>query len=388
MKQQPSFGMKMNNQNQSVIDNKNTSQNLTLVHLNALRNKCNLTTNIANINKTKAISFKGIGEWKKWMDKNPLVKSLVDLQKYTALGTVTAAISGKHLGLVSESILINCKATKDASCNNYKEYSIKEYLDLSPSTGLLISAIIEQADEYIRTKANTIGASSTFATGNLIIGALAKLGTQLTESAKTRAIIAATLIESYGGFIIAYLENRRHKGDDGSSGGGCGSYDCPTGPSVVADKKFFSYIYKKHREYPNLRNRGHEHFLHVSQILDSEGFDTDFDDINEFFENLDMEKLKKYHKVYEHYMEEYVPKEMDINKTYSVKLDKKDKRISIYDEIEDDDRFYVYDLPAELLNTISEEVEEPIYSYKSSYSYTPSYSYRNNQNRRGGMMLC
>ena len=60
----------------------------------------------------------------------------------------------------------------------------------------------------------------------------------------------------------------------------------------------------------------------------------------------------------------------------------------IYDEIEDDDRFYVYDLPAELLNTISEEVEEPIYSYKSSYSYTPSYSYRNNQNRRGGMMLC
>ena len=87
-------------------------------------------------------------------------------------------------------------------------------------------------------------------------------------------------------------------------------------------------------------------------------------------------------------MEEYIPKEMDINKTYSVKLDKKDKRISIYDEIEDDDRFYVYDLPAELLNTISEEVEEPIYSYKSSYSYTPSYSYRNNQNRRGGMMLC
>ena len=392
-----SFGMKMNKQKQSAMDNKNISQNLTSLPINVLRNKYNLQINTINLNKVKSISFGGIEDWKKWTDKNPLFKSLVDLQKYTALGAVTAAL-GKHLGLVSGSILTNCNATKNSSCNNYKEYSLKEYLNLSPSTELLISAIIECADEYIRNKANIVGAGTTFATGNIIIGMLTKFGMQLTESAKIRAITAVTLIESYGGIIIAYLENRRHKNGGDSSGVG-GSYDSPAEP-VMADRKFFAYIYKMCRQYPHLRNRGHEHFLHVSQILDSEGFDTDFDDIDNFFENIDMDKLKKYHKVYESYMEEYIPKKMDINETYSIKLEKKDKRICIYDEIECEDVFYVKNLPIELLNTISEEVveeekEEEAILNVTSYSYTPlhlntnSYSYNRYGLKNGdGMMLC
>ncbi len=248
-----SFGMKMNKQKQSAMDSKNISQNLTSLPINVLRNKYNLQINTINLNKVKSISFGGIEDWKKWTDKNPLFKSLVDLQKYTALGTVTAAL-GKHLGLVSGSILTNCNATK-------------------------------------------------------------------------------------------------------------------------------------------------KHFLHISQILDSEGFDTDFDDIDNFFENIDMDKLKKYHKVYESYMEEYIPKKMDINETYSIKLEKKDKRICIYDEIECEDVFYVKNLPIELLNTISEEVEEEEKEEAIlnviSYSYTPlhlntnSYSYNRYGLKNGdGMMLC
>ena len=53
IKRQQSFGIKMNMQNQAVIDNKNTSQNLTLIPLNALRSKYNLTTNIANLKNYK-----------------------------------------------------------------------------------------------------------------------------------------------------------------------------------------------------------------------------------------------------------------------------------------------------------------------------------------------
>lgn len=102
------------------------AQNFLLsVSLSKKNSSYKLSTDIVNLNKTNAISFGSIGDWKKWRDKNPLHKSIWQLQVYTALGTAAAAIS-RNLGLVTSSIISGCQSSKDASCDNYKEYELKK----------------------------------------------------------------------------------------------------------------------------------------------------------------------------------------------------------------------------------------------------------------------
>lgn len=373
------------------------AQNALLFSNISKQNKTsNLTTDIINLNKINNISFGGIGEWKKWINKNPLHKSIWQLQLYTALGTAAAVIS-KNLGLVTSSVISGCQSTKNASCDNYKEYDLKDDLNISPATNCLISAIVEMAINAAKTKSNgeaaTIGASTTLATCNPIIGTIAGLGVKFAQDAKAKAIVAATIIEAYGGAIIWFLENRHHKGGGPSGGapGGGGDDDDYSPPPIVFDKENREkegYKLGLRRRCPELYNKGHEHFIDIHRKLDSHGLILNYRGLKDFFDNLSPYKLKIYHIIYETYMEEYLPQNMDIKETYSIEVDKKTNKIYIYDKIENEIMCSMDNIPFDIENRSSESVQEATYSYTPSYSYK-QYNYNSNRyNQNQGGMLC
>lgn len=258
-----------------------------------------LSTDIVNLNKTNAINFGGISDWKKWRDKNPLHKSIWQLQVYTALGTAAAAIS-KNLGLVTSSIISGCQSSKDASCDNYKEYDLKKNLDISKATNCLISAVVEASLEVAKAKSNTdattVGTSTAIATGNAIIGIIAGLGVKFAQDAKAKAITAATIIEAYGGAVIWFLENRHHKGDGPSGGalGGGGDDDGYINGPIMFDRKKEGYKLGLRRRYPNLYNKGHEHFMDIHRKLDSQGLVLNYYELRDILKRV-LQKILKYY---------------------------------------------------------------------------------------------
>lgn len=375
------------------------AQNTLLpVSLSKKNSSYKLSTDIVNLNTTYAISFGSIGDWKKWMDKNPLHKSIWQLQVYTALGTAAAAIS-RNLGLVTASIISGCQSSKDASCDNYKEYELKKDLDISKATNCLISAIVEASLELAKakstTEATTVGTSTTIATGNAILGIIAGLGVKVAQDAKAKAITATTIIESYGGAVIWFLENRHHKGGGPSGGelGGGGDDDGYINGPIMFNRKKEGYKLGLRRRYPNLYNKGHEHFMDIHYKLDSHGLVLNYHELRDIFENCSPKTLEILHIIYETYMEEYLPKQMDIKETYSLEIDKKTNKLYVYDKIDNEIMCSIDNIPLEV-ETPKQTVEES--THTQTYS-RPSYSHRqynynsNRYNQNHGMiggMLC
>ena len=388
------------------------AQNTLLpVNLSKKNSSYKLSTDIVNLNKTNAISFGSIGDWKKWMDKNPLHKSIWQLQVYTALGTAAAAIS-RNLGLVTSSIISGCQSSKDASCDNYKDYELKKDLDISKAANCLISAIVEASIEVAKAKSNTdattVGTSTAIATGNAIIGILAGLGVKFAQDAKAKAITAATIIEAYGGAVIYYLENRRNNKDDGSGGSGSGSGSGGDGGNQGnggnGNNPFnnknplhkLGYMIENGQLEQVFQDIGFHLFTIIDSAIDSSlNLDTNKpESVKNFFEDLDMEKLKRFHRHYEHYMLFYFPQNLDIKETYSLEIDKKTNKLYVYDKIDNEIMCSIDNIPLEVetpKQTVEESTHTQTYS-TPSYSYNYNYNYNSNRyNRNDGLiggMLC
>lgn len=116
-----------------------------------------------------------------------------------------------------------------------------------------------------------------------------------------------------------------------------------------------------------------------------------------------MKKLENFHTLYEKYTQIYLPTEMDIKETITIKLDKNTKKFVIYNALENKELHSVINIP---IQTEKQEkmqmekqkqkqtVQESTYTQKYS---TPSYSYKqynynsNRYNQNQGMirgMLC
>ncbi len=332
------------------------AQNFLLpVSLSKKNSSYKLSTDIVNLNTTNAISFGSIGDWKKWRDKNPLYASLFDLQKYTALNGGFAIIQ-PSISILANNIMLFCGCMKDKFCNNYKNKEAKEKLEVPPTVPITITTILSAAEIASTKDAIKTAVTSTAASGfNIAVGAISGIITKLSEDAAARSALTVFIMEAYGGAVIYYLENRRDDKDDGSGGNNI------NGRSLGIVPEYYGNITPE--------------------------------SVEEFFQDLDMEKLKKFHKYYENYMLLYFPQNMDIKETYSLEIDKKTNKLYVYDKIDNEIMCSINNIPLEIetpKQTIQKSTHTQTYS-KPSYSHR-HYNYNSNRyNRNDGLiggMLC
>lgn len=391
--------------NKQVGTDKSMTQNTLLpVNFSEKNSSYKLSTDIVNINKTNAISFGSIGDWKKWRNKNPLYASLLDLQKYTALNGGFAIIQ-PSISILANNIMLFCGCMKDKFCNNYKDQEAKEKLEIPPTVPITITTILSTAEIASTKDAIKTAVTSTAATGfNIAVGAVSGIITKLSEDAAARSALTVFIMEAYGGAVIYYLENRRNNKDDGSggsSGGGNNISDKSLGIIHEYDSNTTQDLSKSIEE--------NGLFLHIFQdiafklftIIDS-AIDSSLnlgtnkpESVENFFQDLDMEKLKKFHRHYEHYMRFYFPQNLDIKETYSLEIDKKTNKLYVYDKIDNEIMCSIDNIPLEVetpKQTVEETTHTQTYS-TPSYSYNYNYNYNYNSNRynqnhgmRGGML--
>lgn len=332
------------------------AQNTLLpVSLSKKNSSYKLSTDIVNLNTTNAISFGSIGDWKKWRDKNPLYASLFDLQKYTALNGGFAIIQ-PSISILANNIMLFCGCMKDKFCNNYKNKEAKEKLEVPPTVPITITTILSAAEIASTKDAIKTAVTSTAASGfNIAVGAISGIITKLSEDAAARSALTVFIMEAYGGAVIYYLENRRDDKDDGSGGNNI------NGRSLGIVPEYYGNITPE--------------------------------SVEEFFQDVDMEKLKKFHKYYENYMLLYFPQNMDIKETYSLEVDKKTNKLYVYDKIDNEIMCSINNIPLKIetpKQTIQESTHTQTYS-KPSYSHR-QYNYNSNRyNRNDGLiggMLC
>ncbi len=332
------------------------AQNTLLpVSLSKKNSSYKLSTDIVNLNTTNAISFGSIGDWKKWRDKNPLYASLFDLQKYTALNGGFAIIQ-PSISILANNIMLFCGCMKDKFCNNYKNKEAKEKLEVPPTVPITITTILSAAEIASTKDAIKTAVTSTAASGfNIAVGAISGIITKLSEDAAARSALTVFIMEAYGGAVIYYLENRRDDKDDGSGGNNI------NGRSLGIVPEYYGNITPE--------------------------------SVEEFFQDVDMEKLKKFHKYYENYMLLYFPQNMDIKETYSLEVDKKTNKLYVYDKIDNEIMCSINNIPLKIetpKQTIQKSTHTQTYS-KPSYSHR-HYNYNSNRyNRNDGLiggMLC
>lgn len=332
------------------------AQNTLLpVSLSKKNSSYKLSTDIVNLNTTNAISFGSIGDWKKWRDKNPLYASLFDLQKYTALNGGFAIIQ-PSISILANNIMLFCGCMKDKFCNNYKNKEAKEKLKVPPTVPITITTILSAAEIASTKDAIKTAVTSTAASGfNIAVGAISGIITKLSEDAAARSALTVFIMEAYGGAVIYYLENRRDNKDDGSGGNNI------NGRSLGIVPEYYGNITPE--------------------------------SVEKFFQDLDMEKLKKFHKYYENYMLLYFPQNMDIKETYSLEVDKKTNKLYVYDKIDNEIMCSINNIPLKIetpKQTVEESTHTQTYS-KPSYSHR-QYNYNSNRyNRNDGLiggMLC
>lgn len=372
------------------------AQNTLLpVSLSKKNSSYKLSTDIVNLNTTNAISFGSIGDWKKWRDKNPLYASLFDLQKYTALNGGFAIIQ-PSISILANNIMLFCGCMKDKFCNNYKNKEAKEKLKVPPTVPITITTILSAAEIASTKDAIKTAVTSTAASGfNIAVGAISGIITKLSKDAAARSALTVFIMEAYGGAVIWFLENRHHKGGGPSGGelGGGGDDDGYINGPIMFNRKKEGYKLGLRRRYPNLYNKGHEHFMDIHYKLDSHGLVLNYHELRDIFENCSPKTLEILHIIYESYMEEYLPKQMDIKETYSLEIDKKTNKLYVYDKIDNEIMCSIDNIPLEV-ETPKQTVEES--THTQTYS-TPSYSHRqynynsNRYNQNHGMiggMLC
>ena len=141
-----SFGMKMNNQpNKSYI-----RQNIDILSSNVINGKDYISINNIDLNKTKAISFGGIDEWKKLINKNPAIKSLAQLQGFAAAaGAFAGIVPNRHVCSGFTVGMIN--AINDKFCENYNDYSAKINLNKAMYAVPSIVAGIDELTKKLST---------------------------------------------------------------------------------------------------------------------------------------------------------------------------------------------------------------------------------------------
>ena len=351
-----SFGITNKQTSKQVGTDKSMAQNTLLpVSLSKKNSSYKLSTDIVNLNTTNAISFGSIGDWKKWRDKNPLYASLFDLQKYTALNGGFAIIQ-PSISILANNIMLFCGCMKDKFCNNYKNKEAKEKLKVPPTVPITITTILSAAEIASTKDAIKTAVTSTAASGfNIAVGAISGIITKLSEDAAARSALTVFIMEAYGGAVIYYLENRRDNKDDGSGGNNI------NGRSLGIVPEYYGNITPE--------------------------------SVEKFFQDLDMEKLKKFHKYYENYMLLYFPQNMDIKETYSLEVDKKTNKLYVYDKIDNEIMCSINNIPLKIetpKQTIQESTHTQTYS-KPSYSHR-QYNYNSNRyNRNDGLiggMLC
>ncbi len=372
------------------------------------------STDIINLNKTNAISFGGIDEWKKWKDKNPLYASLLDLQGYTATNGLLATIQ-PSVSLLANNIMLFCGYMKDKFCKNYKNQKAKEKLEIPPTVPVTITTILSAAERASTKDAIKTAVTTSSASGfNLAIGAVSGIITKLSEDAATRSALTVFIMEAYGGAVIYYLEKRRHNNDDGSSGNGSSCGNNISNKSQENSPDYYNNpikdLAKSIEKQGRLTQKVNDIVFQLCTMIDSATasmlvLDLDIykpETAENFFKDLDMEKLKQFHRLYENYIRFYFPKEMDIKETYSIELDKKTNKIYLYNKIENEIILSMDNNQFEMENSLEEEkieeekkleVNNTTYEYvseplKKSYSYTPSYTYIKKHKNDVGGMLC
>ncbi len=353
------------------------AQNALLFSNISKQNKTsNLTTDIINLNKINNISFGGIGEWKKWKSKNLLYASLLDLQGYTVTNGLLATIQ-PSVSILANNIMLFCGYMKDKFCNNYKDQEAKEKLEIPPTVPVTLTTILSAAETASTNDAIKTAVTTTVSSGfNLAVGAVSGIITKLSEDATARSALTVFIMEAYGGAVIYYLEKRRNNPSDGEPGNEEPLKE--TEKLLGDDEKFNKFV----------KDIGLDFFLFISPELASSINNPEA--VERFFENLDMKKLENFHTLYEKYTQIYLPTEMDIKETITIKLDKNAKKFVIYDALENKELPSVINIPIQTEKQ-KQTVHESTYTQKYS---TPSYSYKqynynsNRYNQNQGGMLC
>lgn len=258
---------------------------------------------MVNLNKSKAnlISFGGLDEWKKLANKNPIIKSLAQLQGFAvASGAFAGLVPSRHTCSMFTSGLLS--AINEIFCDNYNDEYAKTILNrVSYVSPVLVSSIDNLCQKLSTSNTQAIVTTATVTTatgGNFILGGIAGLVSKLSAEEKNRIATNVGIVEGYGAGVITYLEHRKRNGFSGGSGSG----DLMKLPEV---KKLNSP-----------------------------------DDVLNYFRDLDENTFNKFLELHNAMNKFYIPRHLDIDDTYQLTDDKSgffDKRIviKVYDRVND-----------------------------------------------------